>query len=195
MSGEKPVSRDGRQEACHELIGHIAQGDEAALAALYDLTSSVVFGLAARILRDPRDAEETTLEVYLQVWRSAADYTAERGSPMAWLATMARTRAIDSLRASRRWVNSAVPLPPGFNEPGSDPAESLLIGEREAQVREALNALKPQQREVLEIAYFRGLTHVEIARLLGLPLGTVKTRIRNGMMQLREHFTELEGEL
>ena len=195
MSGDKPVSRDARREACCELIGQIAEGDEAALTAFYDLTSSVVFGLAARILRDPPDAEESTLEVYLQVWRSAADYNAGRGSPLAWLATIARTRAIDRLRATQRWTNSTVPLATEFSEPGRGPAESLLILERQSQVREALNTLKPEQREVLEIAYFSGLTHVEIARHLGLPLGTVKTRIRTGMMQMRGHLSESGGGL
>ena len=197
MSGEKPVSRDARQEALLELVGHIAQGDEAALARFYDLTSPVVFGLAARVLRDRRDAEESTLEVYLQVWRTASDYDPDRGSPMAWLATMTRSRAIDRLRASRQWSSAAVPLPAGFSErqsaPGSDPAESTLIQERAAQVRQAVNALKPEQREVLEIAYFGGLSHGQIARQLGLPLGTVKTRIRTGMMQLRARLSALEG--
>ncbi len=195
MSGEKPVRRDPRQQACRDLIDQIAQGDEAALASLYDLTSPVVFGLAARILHDPRDAEESTLEVYLQVWRTAADYDAERGSPLAWLATMARTRAIDRLRASRRWTQSMVGLDTDFTEPSSGPAELLMSREREAQVRRALDALKPDQRAVLTIAYLSGSTHVEIARKLDLPLGTVKTRIRTGMMQLRSHLSELEGDL
>ena len=130
----------------------------------------------------------------MQVWRQAADYDPKRGNPFAWLATIARTRSIDRLRASKRWSAALVPLDGDLRAPGQGPAESLAVRERQELVRKALDALKPEQREALEIAYFTGLTHVQIAQRLDLPLGTVKTRIRAGMIALRRYLDELELE-
>lgn len=191
MAAEAPT-RDELESRCRHLLVRIAAGDEAGLSALYDLTSGVVYGLALKILRDSSDAEESTLEVYQQVWSRASDYAPDRGSPIAWLVTMARSRAIDRLRASRRWNSASVPLDFDLCDGSSGPAEVLLVRERQDKVRSAVRKLKPQQREVMEVAYFSGLSQSETARRLGLPLGTVKTRIRAAMVELRGHLQGLE---
>jgi RNA polymerase sigma-70 factor (ECF subfamily) len=174
------------------LIRRVAEGDQAALADLYDLTSPVVFGLSMKVLEDSSDAEESTLEVYQQVWNRAPDYDPERGSLLAWLVTMARSRAIDRLRVSRRWTAAKVPLDADVHDNDDGPVEVLIIRERQDTVRHAVGMLKPQQRQVLEAAYFGGLSQSETAERLGIPLGTVKTRIRAAMVELREQLRGLE---
>jgi RNA polymerase sigma-70 factor (ECF subfamily) len=170
------------------LIEQIARGDAAALAALYDGTSALVNGLALRILHDPGAAEEVTLDVYLQVWRQAQRYDAARGAPLAWLLTLARSRAIDRRRAGvgRRCESEPLATAMAFAAPGPCPEEDSAAAERGRLIRRALAGLAVDQRKTIELAYFAGLSHAEIARTLGEPLGTVKTRIRLGMMRLRE---------
>lgn len=171
-----------------DLIARCARGDQAALARLYDATAAMVNGLALRILGDRGGAEEITGDVYLQVWRSAASYDARRGSPVAWLLTIARTRAIDRLRATASDRRQTAPLELGLaastSEPGPEEASSLA--QRGRRVRAALERLSREQREAIELAFFAGLSHAEIAQALGAPLGTVKTRIRLGMGRLRD---------
>jgi RNA polymerase sigma-70 factor (ECF subfamily) len=170
-----------------EILSRIARQEPAALAALYDRTASLVHGLALRILGDHGAAEDVTLEVYLQIWRQAGSYDRGRGSPLAWLLTVARTRAIDRLRSDRATrrgeplrVARALPAP----APG--PEDEAVRRERRGFVHQALLRLAPAQRRALELAYFGGLSQTEIAAQLGEPLGTVKTRIRLGLMHLRE---------
>ncbi|MDT5159010.1 MAG: hypothetical protein QOH51_3367 [Acidobacteriota bacterium] len=171
-----------------ELIGCVATGDQQALATLYDTTSRTVYGLLLRILADPSAAEEVLLDVYAQVWRQAGAYSRERGTPLAWLTTIARSRAIDRLRRTRQQQQRTGPLEEGLRMAAG--GESVLEGVRAGEVREvlraALDALVPEQREVIELAYYGGMSHSEIASARGLPLGTVKTRTRLGMMRLRE---------
>jgi RNA polymerase sigma-70 factor (ECF subfamily) len=170
------------------LIEQTARGDASALAALYDGTSALVNGLALRILQDPGAAEEVTHDVYLQVWRQASRYDAARGAPLAWLLTLARSRAIDRHRAGAGQRRESEPLAAAvaFAAPGPCPEESSAAAERARLVRGALADLAADQRKTIELAYFGGLSHAEIAATLGEPLGTVKTRIRLGMMRLRE---------
>jgi RNA polymerase sigma-70 factor (ECF subfamily) len=168
------------------LIEGTAGGDAAALAALYDATAALVNGLALRILGDPGAAEEVTLDVYLQVWRQAARYDPARGAPAAWLLTLARSRAIDRRRAGAGQRRETEPVALAMADPGPGPEEGTAAGERRRLVRGALAGLGPEQRKTIELAYFGGLSHTEIAATLGEPLGTVKTRIRLGMMRLRE---------
>ena len=172
-----------------DLIRGAASGDQHALAALYDATSRTVYGLLLRILADASAAEEVLLDVYEQVWRQAAQYSRERGTPLAWLTTIARSRAIDRLRRGRREQQSTEPLE-GFvatmRAGGASAEEEVMAGEVRAQVRAALDSLAPEQREVIELAYYGGMSHSEIAAARGLPLGTVKTRTRLGLMRLRE---------
>jgi RNA polymerase sigma-70 factor (ECF subfamily) len=182
------------KERLGPLLWRIAGGDESALAAFYDLTSRWVYGLALKILNDPASAEEATLDVYLQVWRTAASFAPERGSPEAWLQTVARSRAIDRFRlgASRR--RREEPFQAGFDRASGevDPLAASAEAERGRLVAAAIQSLPPEQKRAIELAYFRGLTHGQIARRLEEPLGTVKTRIRLGMMKLRDLLKPLE---
>jgi RNA polymerase sigma-70 factor (ECF subfamily) len=190
---EAPTPPPGREEIA-ALLERIAGGDAAALSALYDATSRWVHGIAFHILREMFSAEEVVLDVYLQVWRKAASYSPERGSPAAWLITLARSRAIDRLRASKSERMRQEPYGRGFDRAGEslDPAQPSLDEERKAILEGALGALPPDQRRPIELAYFRGLTHVEIAETLREPLGTIKTRIRLGMCKLRDLLGPLE---
>jgi RNA polymerase sigma-70 factor (ECF subfamily) len=173
-----------------ELVLRTADGDDAALAALYDATSALVHGLALRILGDRGAAEEVTIDVYLQVWRQADRWDPARGRPMAWLLTIARTRAID-----RRRMRSAVPPAPAAVVSTDDgPEGASMLAQRGRIVRSALVRLSPDQRRAVELAYFGGLSHAEIARSLAEPLGTVKTRIRTAMTRLRGLLAGLEQE-
>jgi RNA polymerase sigma-70 factor (ECF subfamily) len=170
------------------LIGRAAAHDPEALAALYDGTSHLAYGLVLRIVGDPSAAEEVTGDVYLQVWRQAARYDPSRGAPLAWLLTLARSRAIDRRRSTGSGLGAAEPLTAAGDvasrSPG--PEEASVLAERRRMVRGALGRLAADQRRAIELAYFSGLTHGEIASALDEPLGTVKTRIRLGMIRLRE---------
>ena len=160
------------------LLQKLAKGDKAALADFYDRYAGLVNGLALRILRDVSEAEDVVQEVFLQAWRQAERYDARRGTPEAWLCTMARTRALDRLRrrAARR-----------EDAPDAAPVPAIVPKNEEAlAVRKALDALSSDQRRAVELAYYGGLTQSEIAEALGEPLGTIKTRIRTAMMRLRE---------
>ena len=170
------------------LIQRVAGGDEQALATLYDETSRLVYGLLLRVLSDPASAEEVLLDVYTQVWRQAATYSTERGAPLAWLTTIARSRAIDRLRSGRIERGRTEPLDPIMyrGASGEDVESEWAARETRKAVRVALDRLAPEQREVIELAYFSGMSHSEIAAAKGQPLGTVKTRIRLGMSKLRE---------
>jgi RNA polymerase sigma-70 factor (ECF subfamily) len=176
------------------LIQRIAQGDQQALAPLYDETSRFVYALALRILQDYGLAEEATMDVYLQIWRHAHSYAPARGNPSAWLLNMARSRAIDLLRrkARKKRLEESLEAAGSMVASTHDPEQASLLGEEQRRAREALAQLNPEQREVIEIAYFAGLSHSEIAELLGLPLGTIKTRIRSGMLKLRESLVSLK---
>jgi len=165
------------------------------LTTLYDSTSRLVFGLVLRILNDRSTAEEVLLDVYTQVWRQASSYDSKRGAPLAWMMTIARSRAIDRLRSGRQEQQNREPLESigEARSKGESPEEATEISERQKIVREALDTLSTEQREVLELAYFSGLSHSEIALQLGQPLGTVKTRTRLGMMKLRELLKPVLG--
>ena len=179
-----PTDAESRQA---ELIRGVAEGDEQALATLYDTTSRTVYGLLLRILSDPSTAEEVLLDVYTQVWRQSGTYNAGRGKPMAWLTTIARSRAIDRLRRGRQEQLHTAPLDEAVRAGvGAGVEECVLAGEVGSVVRAALDELSPEQREVIELAYYGGMSHSEIAAARNLPLGTVKTRTRLGMMRLRE---------
>lgn len=168
-------------------IRRLAAGDQVAAAELYDATSSMVFGLALRILGDRAAAEDIVIEVYAQAWKLAPSFDAGRGSPAGWLLTLTRSRALDALRSRRRDAATETldtVAERACERPG--PEEASLAAERHRVVSRALGHLAADQREALQLAYFNGLSHSQIAQQLGQPLGTVKTRIRQGMIQLRE---------
>jgi RNA polymerase sigma-70 factor (ECF subfamily) len=185
-----------REQRLITLIARTAQGDQTALAQLYDETNTLVYSLALRILGDQYAAEDVTIEVYTQVYRQAACYDASRGTPSAWLLTLTHSRAIDRLRSEtlrrkrEESLDEAAPIASSI----ADPAQCNATAELRRIVHSALATLTPEQREAIEIAYFSGLSHREIAAKLGQPLGTVKTRIRTGMMLLREQLAPLLAE-
>lgn len=169
-----------------ELLKAIAAGDEAALAQIYDRYRLILFGLLLRILNNREEAEDVLQEVFLQVWRRAADFDENRGRPFTWLVTLGRSRAIDRLRALASRQRVAVAGAREASEQVSDAASDAIRSEQRGLVNIALAQLPDEQKRPLMLAYFDGLTQSEIAMRLGAPLGTVKTRMRTGMMKLRE---------
>jgi RNA polymerase sigma-70 factor, ECF subfamily len=169
-----------------DLLKAIARQDETALAELYDRYRLILFGLLVRILNSREEAEDVLQEVFLQVWRRAADFDETRGRPFTWLVTLARSRGIDRLRnlAARERVALA-----GAREPSEEVSDAMADAFRSEQrglVTSALDQLPDEQRRPLMLAYFEGLTQSEIASKLNAPLGTVKTRMRTGLSRLRE---------
>jgi RNA polymerase sigma-70 factor (ECF subfamily) len=177
-----------REERWRVCLRDIRGGDAHALTRLYDDTSSPLFGLALRILNNRADAEEVLLDVYDQVWRRADTYDASRGTVWRWLVLLTRSRALDRLRADAGRRERELPAAPEESEVLSQeprPDERSIFREQQMMVRHALNLLPAEQRKAIEMAWFSEFTHVEIAASLGVPLGTIKTRIRAGMEKLR----------
>ena len=166
----------------------MAQGSQEALGSLYDQTSPMVNGLLLRILERREDAEEVMLDVYMKAWKYAGRYTEQRGSVPAWLMIMARNAAIDRIRQKRAQPKTTAFEPAVTPEPEASeasPEEQTADGERRKRVQRVLRELPPEQREVVELAFFGGLTHAELAERLREPLGTIKSRIRMGLIRLR----------
>jgi RNA polymerase sigma-70 factor (ECF subfamily) len=181
-------------EILSTLIGQIVRKNQSALAELYDRTNPLVYGLALRIVREPSVAEDIMQEVYMQVWRRADAFDPERGAVLSWIVTIARSRALDRLRSSNARLtreNQAEDLDT-FCSPGPDPERDISEFEHGQLVRRFLYELPRDQRRVIELAFFHGFTHTEIASRTGLPLGTIKSRIRSGMLKLREQLGFLE---
>lgn len=178
-------------EQLQELLARSAQGEEEAFADLYDLAASRVHGVALRVLRSPDHAAEVTQEVFVQVWRVAAHYDPARGSVLAWITTLAHRRAVDRVRSVQRSRVREENWATRHQEPEVDRVwDGVQQHLDEQQVREGLASLPASQREVLTLAYYGGCTHTEVAALLELPLGTVKTRIRDGLIRLRNTMAE-----
>ncbi len=183
-----PVTDDPGQDLSR-LLTASASGDQDSFAALYDATAPRVLGLVLRVLRDRAQAEEVTQEVFLQVWRTAGSFDPSRGSALGWLLTLAHRRAVDRVRSvvaqSRRDVayeSQSVTTP-------FDSTAEIAEGRLEAtEVHVALGALTATQRSAVELAFFDGLTHSEVSERLGVPLGTAKTRIRDGLRRMRNEL-------
>jgi RNA polymerase sigma-70 factor (ECF subfamily) len=169
------------------LIERIAARDEYALGELYDCHSRLLYSLALRILRDAGHAEDVLQEVFLLVWTRVQTYNAALGPPVAWLVRITRNRAIDRLRTvgSRMRADDGAAAP-GVTGTAESPEDHASSNERWRAAARALDALPPEQRRLVEDAYFLGLSHAELATRHGIPLGTVKTRIRTGMQTLRQ---------
>ncbi len=189
--GTSPVPATARLGA---LLKRAGRGDQHAFAELYDATSARVYGLAVRVVRNPAQAEEVAQEAYLEVWRSAARFDPDQGSALSWLLTIVHRRSVDRVRSaeasSRRdetyhHQNHATP-----HDSTSDAAQAALEAHR---VRGAMTTLTQIQRDALELAYFGGYTHTEVASMLDIPLGTAKTRIRDGLIRLRDALGVAEG--
>ena len=171
------------------LVSRLANREMDAAAELYDRHAARLYALARRIVGNDADAEDVVQDVFSQAWRTAASYDVKRGSVLGWLLTMTRTRSIDRLRARQaRPDMAATQLPEGIVAPDDTIADRLVVAEQATRVRAALHSLPPQQRPPLELAYYEGLTQAEIAERLAEPLGTVKTRMRAALGQLRERL-------
>jgi RNA polymerase sigma-70 factor (ECF subfamily) len=170
------------------LLAEIAKGDQAAFAALYDRVNARVYGLIRRVLRDPSQSEEITQEVLVEVWRTASRFDRSRGSALAWIMTMAHRRAVDRVRSEQASRDRETRV--GAREQdveGFDAvAEEVEHRLEHEQVRAAMERLTDLQRESIELAYYGGYTYREVAELLDTPLGTVKTRLRDGLIRLRD---------
>lgn len=177
-------------ETDRALVARIESRDADALALLYDRHSSRLLGLAQRILGDTGEAEEVLQEVFLYVWRSASSFDAARGTVLAWLLVVTRSRSIDRIRSRRTPPSGALrSLEDVAESPGPQDVEADSAGRQwESLCRSAIAELPEDQRRALELAYFGGLTHQEIAEKTGTPLGTVKTRVRLGLMKLRDRI-------
>ncbi len=172
-----------------DLIRLVALGDEAAFEELYDAVAPRVFGLVRRVVRDPAQSQEVTQEVFVDIWAQASRFDADRGKAMSWILVIAHRKAVDKVRASQ--ASSERDLRQGIKEyqesydDVADTVESQLEAER---VNKALESLTQAQQEAIRLAYYGGYTHQEVAELLKIPVGTVKTRIRDGMIRLRDRL-------
>lgn len=190
-----PAGARSSEDAAYDsaIIERMAAGDESALGALYDRWADSVNALVERIVRDEAEAEEVVEAVFWQAWQQAGRYSTERGAPGAWLLAMARSRSLDRLRSLRRRRDEQPADESIFDrQPAAgDPLSDLTTSERAARVVAALQTLPDEQREVLELAYFEGLSQTEIAERLSQPLGTVKTRARLALRKLRDRLDAL----
>jgi RNA polymerase sigma-70 factor (ECF subfamily) len=177
----------GMRDTPEQRLARIASGDKRAFTELYDATSSRIYGMVRRLLVDPAQSEEVTQEIYLEIWQTASRYKPERGSAMSWMLTMAHRRAVDRVRASQssRDRDTRVGIR-DFDREYDQVAEHVEITLEGERVKRALQGLTELQRQAVELAYYSGLSHSEIAAELHVPVGTIKTRIRDGMIRLRD---------
>ncbi len=181
MTGPPQLSSD-----LDALLRRVAHGDSAAFAAVYDLTKTRVYGLVIRVLRDIGYSEETTQEVYLEVWRTASQYDSAKGSALAWLLTMAHRRAVDRVRSEQAGSTRESRYGAASVDPAGDVvADSAIASDERRRVTECLDALTDAQRQCIQLAYYDGLTYSEVAQRLAANLSTIKSRIRDALRGLR----------
>ena len=176
-----PVRRDGLEL----LLAQVAKGDHAAFRAVYDQAAPAVLGIVRRVLRDPAQSEEVMQEVLLEIWRTAARFNPAAGSAVAWIMTLAHRRAVDRVRSEQRATERELRAATATidYDQVSDAVETSLEHQR---VRRCLDGLTDLQRESVALAYYRGYSYREVAQLLGVAVGTVKTRMRDGLIRLRD---------
>ncbi|MFC0680857.1 ECF RNA polymerase sigma factor SigK [Lysobacter korlensis] len=191
------VATDGGESESHtldpasheELLSRIAGGDQAAFAQFYDRLAPRVLGLIVRLLRDHAQSEEVTQEVFLEVWQTATRYDASRGGAVTWLLTMAHRRAVDRIRSAQssrdRDTREGIR---DFRAEYDSVAESVEIRVEHERVKQAMSRLTELQRQAVALAYYGGYSHSEVAAMLSVPIGTVKTRLRDGMIRLRDEL-------
>ena len=175
-----------------QLLSQVGRGDEQAFAAFHDLVVARVYGVVRSVLRDPARSEEVTQEVMLELWRTAPRYQASMGRAVTWSLTIAHRRAVDRVRSEQSARNRVERESTRVERPHDDVADSVVAVDQSQfdrrRVRRALDRLTSMQREAVELAYFSGYTYREVAVLLDVPEGTVKTRIRDGMIRLRDEL-------
>lgn len=170
-----------------ELLRRSGRGDEAAFAQLYDATSARAYGMAVRVIRDPSQAEEVTQEAFLEIWRTASRFNVDKGSAISWVLTIVHRKAVDRVRSAQASTRRDTTYHQGSQAVEHDSTAEAAHASMEARrVRQAMDSLTEVQREALELAYFKGYTHTEVATMLDLPVGTAKTRIRDGLIRLRD---------
>jgi RNA polymerase sigma-70 factor (ECF subfamily) len=185
---------ENRTEDDKILIRLIVAGDQAAFARLYDRLGNVLYALACRLLNDAKEAEDLLQEVFTHIWTKASQYNPEKGTLFSWSVTILRSRAIDRIRKrnlSGSVLAGADPFAVAEQVVDNESANEPLFRERRKMIREAISKLPAEQREVIELAFFEGLTHQDVAVRLSLPLGTIKARIRRGLLRLRDQLKEV----
>jgi RNA polymerase sigma-70 factor (ECF subfamily) len=184
------ASHPGSTTADHTVLERMARGEPEGLTELYDRHGRLVYSLALRVVRDQGDAEDVVQEVFAQAWRQASRYQSSRGNVVAWLMNLTRSRAIDRLRSRRSRPETMADEAAAVEMPDlAQPVdEQLALSGRAHQIRAAVEELSLLQRVAIELAFYEGLTHAEISERLELPLGTVKTRIRQGLLKLKDRL-------
>jgi RNA polymerase sigma factor (sigma-70 family) len=182
--GERDMKGDAVETSDESLLARVASGDEDALGRLYDRFGRVAYGLALRVLRDERLAEDAVQDAFVAVWRQAASFRPERANARTWVLTFVHRRAVDLVRREER--RRAEPLAPEIEPTAGSAAEAAELRERREAVQRALAQLPEEQRRPIELAYYGGLSQSELADRLGEPLGTIKSRMFTGLKRLRE---------
>jgi RNA polymerase sigma-70 factor, ECF subfamily len=186
---EVAAARGSGDDRLERLLALVAGGSEEAFAELYEEVAAAVFGLVGRVVRNPAQAEEVTQEVFVELWRTATRFDPARGAARSWIMTCAHRRAVDRVRSAERAARrDDLAGRRDQGRPYDQVAEQVEATLEREQVRRSLDALTDLQREAVVLAYYGGYTHREISELLGVPSGTVKTRLRNGLLRLRDHL-------
>ncbi|NIS08076.1 MAG: sigma-70 family RNA polymerase sigma factor [Candidatus Dadabacteria bacterium] len=171
------------------LLGKVTDGDRCAFSRLYKATSHKVYALAMKILKNPADAEEAAYDTYLQIWKTASSYKSEKASPNGWIMMLTRSRSLDKIRRQSRSKAHDDIDDFEIENPSSNPETLSSLSEQQQIVHSAMDKLDTDERKMIELAYFKGLTQTEISNYLGMPLGTVKTTIRRSLINLKTHLS------
>jgi len=187
VSGYPGTARPSTAGDLAVLLKLSGRGDESAFAKLYDATAARAYGLAVRVVRDPSQAEEVAQEAFLEIWRTASRFDDSRGSAVSWILTLVHRKAVDRVRSAEAGSRRDTAYHQGSHGVEHDSTAEAAQASMEARrVRQAMDSLTEVQREALELAFFKGYTHTEVATMLDLPVGTAKTRIRDGLIRLRD---------
>lgn len=186
VPSESPHREDARPSA-EQLLGEVAKGDERAFEQLYEQVAAPLFGLIQRVVRDAAQSEEIAQEVLVEIWRTATQYRADRGSALNWILTLSHRRAVDRVRSAQaRKDRETRQASEDYHRPFDEVTDTVTARWEQRQLQRCISTLTELQRESVELTYYRGYTHRQAAGLLEAPLGTVKTRLRDGLIRLRD---------